>query len=71
MGSPKFGLLDREGLIYEDTPFFEGLFDAGYQGPVQIAKDQGAAIAIFRQRIDPCLFQINLPQGEGDPLLRR
>jgi hypothetical protein len=28
---------------------------------VQIVKDKNAAVGIFRQRIHPFLFQINLP----------
>ncbi len=48
MGFAKMWLLNREGLIDEETPWSESLFDARYERPMQIVKDKNAAIAIIR-----------------------
>ena len=71
MGFAKLLLRDREGLIDEDSPWFEGLFDAGYERPVQIVKDKNTTVAIIRQRVHPFLLQIHVPHDKGDPLLCR
>lgn len=60
----KSGLFNSEGLIYQQTAFFQSLFYALQQGAMQIAKDQNCTVGIAGQGVDPFLFQIYLPDPD-------
>ena len=71
MWLPEFRLFNGKGFIDEDAPFFERLFHGSYEGPMQIAKNEDAAVELFRQWIDPLPFKINLPELDGHAVFSR
>ena len=71
MRPPEFRLLNGEGFIDEEASFFQGIFHGGYQGPMQIAKNEDSAVEPFRQWINPLPFKINLPELDGHTVFSR
>ncbi len=61
MRLPEFRLLNGESLIDKDASFSERLSDGGYEGSVQIAKNEDAAVGLLGQWTNSLPFKINLP----------
>ena len=57
----KFGLVNSEGLIYQQATIFQSFFYAPQQRAMQIAKDQDCSIGVSRQRVWSIYFQVHLP----------
>jgi len=68
---PEFRLFNGESLIDEDASFSERLSHGGYEGSVQIVKNEDAAVGLLGQWIGSLPFKVNLPYSDRDTIFSR